>query len=114
MLLALAGITYLTWESVAHHDWEAAAEQGKIVAEVEFDKEDEGYKIFEANGCISCHGGDLQGGAGSPALVDTGLTPEEVADIAKNGKGAMPAGMFKGTDEELQKMAEFISGLESK
>ena len=42
------------------------------------------------------------------------LTPEEVADIAKNGKGAMPAGMFKGSDEELQKLAEFISGLESK
>lgn len=47
MLLALAGITFLTWESVAHHDWEAAAQQGKIVAEVEFDKEDEGYKILK-------------------------------------------------------------------
>lgn len=114
MLLAIAGVTYLTWEAVASQDWDQIHNQGKIVAEAEFDKESEGYKIFEANGCISCHGGDLQGGAGSPALVDTGLTPEEIAEIAKNGKGSMPPGMFKGTDEELQKLAEFISGLESK
>lgn len=114
MLLALAGITYLTWESVATHDWEAAAQQGKIVAEVEIDTEADGYKLLEANTCLTCHGGNLQGGAGAPALVDTGLTPEEIADIAKNGKGAMPPGIFKGTDEELQKVAEFIAGLESK
>ena len=38
MLLAIAGITYLTWESVDNHDWEAAAEQGKIVEEADIDK----------------------------------------------------------------------------
>ncbi|MBU8879084.1 c-type cytochrome [Bacillus sp. FJAT-29790] len=114
MLLAIAGITYLTWESVAYHDWEAAANQGKIVAKVDIDTEAEGYKILEANSCLSCHGGELQGGAGSPALIDTGLTPDEVKDIAHNGKGAMPPGMFKGTDEELDKLAEFISTLTSK
>ncbi|WP_449620230.1 c-type cytochrome [Robertmurraya sp. Marseille-Q9965] len=113
MLLALAAITFLTWESVAHHDWEAAKEQGKIVAEAEIDKESDGYKLFEANGCTSCHGGDLQGGAGSPALVDNGLTPEEISEIAKNGRGAMPAGMFKGTDEELKVLADFISSIKS-
>ncbi|WP_019154287.1 menaquinol-cytochrome c reductase cytochrome b/c subunit [Robertmurraya massiliosenegalensis] len=113
MLLALAGITYLTWESVDQHDWEAAKLQGQIVAEAEIDKESDGYKIFEANGCVTCHGGDLQGGAGSPPLIDTGLTPEEVAEIAQNGRGAMPAGLFQGTDEELQTLAEFISTLES-
>ncbi|TKC19704.1 menaquinol-cytochrome c reductase cytochrome b/c subunit [Robertmurraya kyonggiensis] len=113
MLLALAAITFLTWESVAHHDWEAAKEQGKIVAEAAIDKESDGYKIFETNGCTSCHGGDLQGGAGSPALVDNGLTPEEISEIAKNGRGAMPAGMFKGTDEELKVLADFISSIKS-
>nr|prf cytochrome b:SUBUNIT=IV [Geobacillus stearothermophilus] len=30
MLLTLAAIVYLTWESVVTHDWEKAAEQGKI------------------------------------------------------------------------------------
>jgi menaquinol-cytochrome c reductase cytochrome b/c subunit len=112
MLLAIASIFYLTWESVATHDWEKAKAQGKIVAEVEVDTEAEGYKILEANNCLSCHGTDLMGGGG-PALVDTGLTPEEVAEIAVNGRGGMPAGLFKGTDEELQKLGEFISSLKA-
>jgi menaquinol-cytochrome c reductase cytochrome b/c subunit len=114
MLLAIAATFYLTWESVATHDWEAAKAQGKIVAEVEVDHEAEGYKILEANTCLTCHGAELTGGAGAPALVDSGLTPEEVMEIAKNGRGAMPAGLFKGTDEELQKLGEFISSLEAK
>ncbi|PLR99732.1 menaquinol-cytochrome c reductase cytochrome b/c subunit [Bacillus sp. T33-2] len=112
MLLAIAGTFYLTWESVVTHDWEAAKKQGQI-SDVEIDKEAEGYKIAEGNTCLSCHGGELNGGTG-PTLVGTGLTPEEIADIAKNGKGSMPAGIFKGTDEELQKLSEFIAGLEKK
>ncbi|MGM0828126.1 MAG: c-type cytochrome [Bacillota bacterium] len=113
MLLALAATYFLTWESVVTHDWEAAKEQGKIQAEVDIDKESEGYKIYadQKNGCINCHGENLQGGAG-PSLVATGLSPEEVTDIAENGKPpGMPAGLFKGSDEELDKLAEFISGL---
>ncbi|MGG3956307.1 c-type cytochrome [Bhargavaea massiliensis] len=113
MLLALAAIIFLTWESVVTHDWEAAAEQGKIRAEVEIDKNAEGYKILEANTCLTCHGENLQGGPAAPSLVGTGLSPEEIADIAKNGKGSMPAGIFKGTDEELKKLAEFVAGLKA-
>ena len=79
---------YLTWESVATHDWEAAAEQGKIVAEADIDTSSEGYQIFETNGCISCHGDQLEGGAAAPTLIDTGLTPEEIAEIAKDGTKA--------------------------
>nr|Q45659.1 RecName: Full=Menaquinol:cytochrome c reductase cytochrome c subunit; AltName: Full=Cytochrome bc complex, cytochrome c subunit [Geobacillus thermodenitrificans]BAA12118.1 cytochrome c1 [Geobacillus stearothermophilus] len=104
MLLTLAAIVYLTWESVVTHDWEKAAEQGKIRAEVEIDTNAEGYKIAQANTCTSCHGENLSGGAG-PSLVGTGLTAEEIAKIAKEGQGSMPGGIFKGTDEELQKMA---------
>jgi menaquinol-cytochrome c reductase cytochrome b/c subunit len=111
MLLAIASIFYLTWESVATHDWEAAAKQGKIIADVEIDQASEEYKILEANTCLTCHGGDLKGG-GAPALIGTGLTPEEIMDIAKNGTdGGMPAGIFKGTDEELQKISEYLSTL---
>ena len=113
MLLMLAAIIFLTWESVVTHDWEAAAEQGKIRAEVEIDKNAEGYKILEANTCLTCHGENLQGGPAAPSLVGTGLSPEEIADIAKNGKGSMPAGIFKGTDEELKKLAEFVAGLKA-
>lgn len=113
MLLTLAAIIFLTWESVVTHDWEAAAEQGKIRAEVEIDKNAEGYKILEANTCLTCHGGNLQGGPAAPSLVGTGLSAEEIANIAKNGQGSMPAGIFKGTDEELKKLAEFVAGLKA-
>ncbi|MGM7721936.1 menaquinol-cytochrome c reductase cytochrome b/c subunit [uncultured Metabacillus sp.] len=114
MLLGIAATFYLTWESVATHDWEAAAEQGKIKAEADIDKESEGYKLYQEQGCISCHGDNLEGGAAGKALVDNGLEPDKIADIAKNGQGAMPAGVFKGTDEELKVLSEFISSVKSK
>ncbi|MGZ0086107.1 c-type cytochrome [Caldibacillus thermoamylovorans] len=112
MLLTLAAMIYLTWESVVTHDWKKAAEQGKIRAEVKIDTNAEGYKIAQANTCTSCHGQNLSGGAG-PSLIGTGLKPEEIAKIAKQGKGNMPAGVFKGTDEELKKLSEFIAGLKA-
>ncbi|MEH7109326.1 MULTISPECIES: menaquinol-cytochrome c reductase cytochrome b/c subunit [Bacillaceae] len=114
MLLALAAITFLTWQSVATHDWKAAERQGKIVAKVDIDKTSDGYQIAKENTCITCHGENFQGGAGAPTLIGTGLKPEEIQKIAKNGKGKMPAGVFKGNDEQLKKLSEFISGLGSK
>src|SRR5690606_38240547 len=69
MLLAVASTVYLTWESVVTHDWEAAAEQGKITAEADVDKESEGYLLYQEKGCISCHGENLEGGPAGKALV---------------------------------------------
>lgn len=109
MLLAIASVFYLTWESVATHDWEAAKKQGQI-SEVEIDKNSDGYKIAEKQTCTSCHGGELSGGAAAPSLADSKLSAEEIADVAKNGKGSMPA-VFKGTDEELKTLSEFIDNL---
>ncbi|WP_335869704.1 menaquinol-cytochrome c reductase cytochrome b/c subunit [Bacillus sp. 2205SS5-2] len=113
MLLALAGIIFLTWQSVAFHDWDAAKAQGKIVAEVEVDKEAEGYQIYTDQTCINCHGENLEGVAG-PALVGADLDPEEVADIAVNGQGSMMGGIFKGSDEELEKLAQYLSEMSKK
>jgi menaquinol-cytochrome c reductase cytochrome b/c subunit len=114
MILGIAAAFFLTLESVVTHDWEAAAEQGKIQAEADIDTESEGYAIYQEQGCISCHGDNLEGGAAGKALVDNGLEPDAIADIAKNGQGSMPAGVFKGTDEELKVLSEFISGVTSK
>jgi menaquinol-cytochrome c reductase cytochrome b/c subunit len=114
MLLALAGITFLTWQASSTHDWEAAKEYGKIVAEVDIDKASEGYIAATENTCITCHGENLQGGAGAPTLIGTGLSADEIAKIAKEGKGGMPAGIFKGDDEQLKKLSEFIAGLGEK
>ncbi|MDQ0427583.1 menaquinol-cytochrome c reductase cytochrome b/c subunit [Planomicrobium stackebrandtii] len=120
MLLAIASIIFLTWESVANHDWEAAEAQGQITEEVEIDTTDPGYEIYSASSCISCHGDNLEGQVG-PTLVGTGLSPEEIAEIAVNGIEAdgeqtMPPSFevgVDGTEEDLQVLAEFISGLEA-
>jgi menaquinol-cytochrome c reductase cytochrome b/c subunit len=114
MLLALCSITFLTWEAVANHDWKAAEAQGKIVEGADIDKSSDGYKLVEANGCTGCHGTELTGSGTNPTLIGNGLTPEEISNIAKNGQNTMPAGMFKGTDEELKVLAEFVSSLEAK
>ncbi|HWI49375.1 MAG TPA: c-type cytochrome [Rummeliibacillus sp.] len=112
MLLAFASMIYLTWESVVNHDWAAAKKQGQIVKAVEINQEDPGYKVYAKQSCINCHGDKLQGGAG-PNLTNTGLSPEEIAKIAHEGKGGMPAGQYKGSDEDLQKLAKFISSLKA-
>ncbi|MEM1502019.1 c-type cytochrome [Domibacillus sp. 8LH] len=114
MLLSLAAVIFLTWEAVNAVDWKAREAQGAIVEEAAIDTNSDGFKIYQENGCINCHGDTLSGGSAAPSLVGTGLTPEEVADIAKNGKGSMPPGMYKGNEEDLKKLSEFISTLEAK
>ncbi|SDY87779.1 menaquinol-cytochrome c reductase cytochrome b/c subunit [Evansella caseinilytica] len=112
MLLAVASIIFLTWESVATHDWEKAAQQGAIVDDVEVDESAEAYAIYQSQqSCIGCHGGDMLGGAAAPSVFQSDYSKEEVMEIIVNGvpdKG-MPAGQFAGTDEELEILAEFIA-----
>ena len=114
MLLAVSALIYLTWESVANHDWELAARQGAIVEEVDFDMESEGYHIYAESSCIGCHGNSFEGGMGK-TLINTGLTAEQIADIAVNGteNGKMGPGYWDGTDEELKVLSEFISELKN-
>lgn len=112
MLLAFAAIFYLTWESVVNHDWEKAAAQGAIREEVAFDAESEEYKIYAGSSCIQCHGDAFQGALG-PALSDTGLSADEIIDIAHNGYKTMPAGQWTGSDEDLEVLAEFLANLKS-
>ncbi|PIC63247.1 cytochrome C oxidase Cbb3 [Sporosarcina sp. P13] len=113
MILSFLAIFYLTWESVVNHDWEAAKVQGAIVEEVEFDTTAEGYEIYQGSSCIGCHGDSFQGGLGLP-LTNTGLTADEIITIAHDGQGGMPAGTWDGSDEDLQVLAEFIEGLNTK
>lgn len=60
MLLAISAAVFLTWQSVATHDWAKAEEQGKITKEADIDTNAEGYKVFKEQGCISCHGDNLR------------------------------------------------------
>ncbi len=66
-----------------------------------------------SSSCLMCHGGNLEGNAGAPTLVGLTLSADEISDIIKNGKPAdkfngMPGGMFKGTDEEVSALANWI------
>jgi menaquinol-cytochrome c reductase cytochrome b/c subunit len=108
MLLALTSIIWLTWTSAEHVDWETRAEMNKPVppSNIEIDKEDPGYAVYEAN-CMGCHGDALQG-VSAPALVGTQHSAEEIAKIAREGINTMPANIFKGTDEELDQLVKFI------
>ncbi|MYL71189.1 cytochrome C oxidase Cbb3 [Halobacillus litoralis] len=110
MILGFIATFWLTYESVSHADYEMRAEKyGVNVEAVEstIDKEHPGYAVYEAN-CLSCHGDALQGQGNYPSLIDAELTVDQVKDIAVNGVGEMPAGIFGGSDEELQQLAEFV------
>jgi menaquinol-cytochrome c reductase cytochrome b/c subunit len=111
MLLAIAAVYFLTWQSATQVDWKAREEQGKIREEVAIDKNSEGYKIMKEQTCLTCHGDNLQGGPAAPALTGIDLSPEEIAKIAKNGRGNMPKGVFKGSDKELKTLSEFVGNL---
>ncbi|WP_078596902.1 menaquinol-cytochrome c reductase cytochrome b/c subunit [Evansella clarkii] len=110
MMLGVISVIFLTWESVDEHDWEAAAQQGEIVDDIEVDEESEAFEIYlNQQSCIGCHGGDMLGGAAGPSVFASEYTAEEVKDIIENGLGDMPPGQFDGTDEELETLAEFIA-----
>jgi cytochrome c551 len=57
--------------------------------------------------CMTCHGENFKGGAG-PALDKIGskYAQNDIENIIKNGKGAMPAGII--TPEEAKIVAEWL------
>ncbi|WEG11356.1 c-type cytochrome [Pullulanibacillus sp. KACC 23026] len=112
MLLSLVMIIYLTWESSMSHNWEQSKTQGEIVKQVSIDKNSAGYKLFAQN-CSGCHGNNLDGGVG-PALVGKNLAPAVVESMATKGGGQMPAGVFKGSQQQLKTLANFVSSVSKK
>lgn len=113
MILGVAATFYLTWEAVVNHDWAAAEQQGKLTEEVdvEIDTEAEGYQVYANQSCINCHGENLEGGPAAPSLINLDLEADEIKKIAHEGIGSMPADQFEGSEEELDKLAEFITTL---
>ncbi|GAB7386694.1 hypothetical protein BSNK01_05300 [Bacillaceae bacterium] len=58
-------------------------------------------KVYQQN-CMSCHGQNLEGGAG-PKLSDVGarMSKEEILQIIQNGKPPrMPGGLVSGQEAE--------------
>ncbi|MDR0269280.1 cytochrome c [Paenibacillus sp.] len=65
---------------------------------------------LKAQSCISCHGDQLQGGAG-PNLQKIGsqMSAEEIYTIITKGKGGMPSFKDKLKSEEIANVAEWLA-----
>src|SRR5690625_484491 len=114
MILGLASVMWLTYESAAAVDWEQRAIENQPIppSSVEIDESHAGYDIYK-DSCLNCHGGELEGGPSGPPLIGTEYDADEIAIIAVEGteNGGMPPGMFDGTDEELEQLVEFITSV---
>lgn len=84
-------------EPAGDADTEEGAEAGEstLVAE--------GEEAYQSS-CISCHGGNLEGGAG-PALTGLTLSKDEIVDVIVNGRGTMPGNLAPGKEEAI---AEYL------
>lgn len=122
MFVGLITIVYLTWaamdehkkhEAAKHPEGQAAAPQAPQAAAPATDNEDPGAQVWaKQTNCQGCHGVDMSGGGG-PALTTVGanLSADQIKEVITNGRGAMPAGMFTGTDEELDQLVNYLAGL---
>jgi menaquinol-cytochrome c reductase cytochrome b/c subunit len=137
MILSLVACTYLTWVSWNHYQYELdiqgivpehiereikaeeARKNGlprpipgkeKIPAMVSAD--DPAFKeTMTTAACISCHGVELEGGAG-PTLRGVGdqLSKEELVATITNGKGVgMPAFKDQLSTEQIDQIATWLS-----
>lgn len=65
--------------------------------------------VYKQN-CTSCHGGNLEGGAG-PKLqtVGTKYSKDQIAGLISNGRGAMPG--FKGrlTEADINGLSDWLA-----
>ena len=69
-----------------------------------------GRKMYLKNGCVACHGANLRGNDTQPRLDNLPEkygSPEEVAAIIKNGRGAMPA-FSQLNDSEIRALSDFL------
>ncbi len=116
MLLSLVGIFYLTWAAMDEHNRNHASNHGGGAggAPVAADPNFKASELWTAQAsCKGCHGANMEGQMG-PNLQKIGskYNAEEIAGIIKNGKPpGMPGGMFKGSDEDLKKLAEWMASL---
>lgn len=62
--------------------------------------------------CAACHGGNGEGGSG-PALSGNAVTQDNdhVAEVIRDGSGAMPAFGHLVTDAQLQDLIRLVAGL---
>lgn len=58
-------------------------------------------------GCLGCHGGQLEGASG-PALLDLNLSQDDIIAILKEGPGIMPSYEDTMSEAELEEIAAYL------
>jgi len=78
----------------------------------EQEEEHSGRKTFQVRGCVNCHGTNLEGMGGIPALknLNDKYKKQEIVQIIKKGKGAMPS-FSQIPEDDLQLLADYLMGL---
>lgn len=117
MLLSLVALIMLTWAAEYEHEQQLLSaplqepENKEVIA-----KDEQGYQIYSQNACITCHGAELEGAKG-PSLLGVGnkynspdseYTVEDVYELIRDGRGAMPQGMFQGTPEQEKVLVDWL------
>lgn len=110
MFVSLIAVIALTWAAEYEHDIQLESAPGltpKNTAVIS--TKNQGYKLYQQNACIKCHGDQLQGVNG-PSLLGIGnrRSAEEIMKYISEGKGAMPAGMFQGSPKQQKILAEWL------
>ncbi|WP_124727357.1 menaquinol-cytochrome c reductase cytochrome b/c subunit [Staphylospora marina] len=110
MLISLIAVAALTWAAEYEHEIQLESAPGEKPDNTEvIAQNEEGYEIYSKNACIKCHGGELEGVNG-PSLLGIGnrRTAEELTRYIDEGKGAMPPGMFQGSEQEKKILVEWL------
>lgn len=110
MFVSLIAVIALTWAAEYEHDIQLESAPGLTPKNTTvMGSKEQGYKLYQKNACIKCHGDQLQGVNG-PSLLGVGnrRSSEEVIKYMNEGKGAMPAGMFQGSSREQRQLAEWL------
>jgi mono/diheme cytochrome c family protein len=70
----------------------------------------DGSAVFAEAGCGSCHtfGPANASGTIGPNLEETALNRDEIADVVRNGRNAMPAFGGRLSDGEIEAVADFV------
>jgi mono/diheme cytochrome c family protein len=67
-------------------------------------------KLVYKNYCLTCHGGNLQGGRGASLMkIGERATQEMIADKIKNGGGGMPSFKVSLKEEDIEAVAAWLA-----
>ncbi len=112
MLTTLVMIVALTWQAEAEHQEQLISSPVRKPKSTEIvDPNSKAYQLYKESACIKCHGEKLEGLNGPHLLgigTKQGMSKEEMIRIMDEGRGAMPAGMFQGSDADKELLAEWL------